>query len=725
MRPLLLILLAALGAVPAMAVDDTPANFSFYYRLINPPTLNPVSPLTNVTFPDTAVGKTTQVTFLIQTTSATASSYTIKNPAVSGPGFGLVQQSGTVPAAGSGFASILLSFSPTAGEFGNGTLQFTLVGPTGLSFDFTFTLFARIVAPRVITSYSLSSTNNQVTVQAGDTILFANTPVNSTSQATFTVANSGTAPATVESVSLNGDAYKLGNLGLVPATVAAGTEFRFNITFTPAAAKRFTGTLAVSINGKPGTYTLDGQGTSANFTYQTVSGSTSKPIAPGATITLPDTAADGVAKSTITIQVANSGNADGVIPNINLTGTDFQVANLPALPKTLGAANTVSTAPNSTLFDLVYQPAKPGPSTGRLQIGNDIFLLAGNGLGSVLSVAADVGTGPITVLNRGTIAVPNTLVGARRSIFLTVTNTGNQPATVSSFSAAGPVFTTPSLPALPVALAPGQSQRFEVRFAPVSLGAATATLAVNDQTFTLVGAGDPPATLPAVTISGVSAQTDPLQQPAATLQLASVYASDLKGTLTLTFLSDSFADDPAIQFANGLRTINFTIPANATQAVFDQLGRSAPFQTGTVSGTVLLTAKFTTGNVDVTPDSAPTRSTVILPGPPQLSSVRLGTQSGSSFQLLISGYSTSRSVAQLALQFTGAPGSNLQTTTQTVDVASAFTNFYADPASRSFGSQFTLTLTLTITGDINALQSVSVTASNSRGISAAKSVAFK
>jgi len=162
--------------------------------------------------------------------------------------------------------------------------------------------------------------------------------------------------------------------------------------------------------------------------------------------------------------------------------------------------------------------------------------------------------------------VPNTAVGARRSVFITVTNTGNLPATVSSFSAAGPVFTTPTLPALPVALAPGASQRFEVRFAPVSIGAVTATLAINDQIFTLVGSGDPPAALPAITISGVSAQTDPLQQPSATVQLASAYPADLRGVLTLAFLSDSFADDPAIQFANGTRTVNFTIPANTTQA---------------------------------------------------------------------------------------------------------------------------------------------------------------
>lgn len=722
---LLTILLAAFALASTATADDLPNSLQFFYRVANPPTLNPITQLGTVLFPDTAIGKTSTVTFLIQTGQSSPNVYTIKNPTVTGAGFSLAQQSGTVPAQANGFGTILLNFTPTVGDFSNGTLQFTLTSPSGLSFDYTFALFGRIVSAKVVTSYTLSSTNNQTVIQPGDTIAFPNTAVNTTAQASFTIANTGTGPTTVDSVSLTGDAYKLGNLSLIPATVAGGNNFSFTITFAPVAAKRYVGQLTVSVGGKAATYSLDGQGTAAAFTYQTISGSTARPLVPGATIALPDTATDGIAKSTVTIQVTNSGNADGMLATINLSGTDFQLANLPALPKTLAGTGSTSGQSNSTFFDLVYMPTKPGPSTGRLQIGNDVFLLTGNGLGAVLSITADVGTGGIAVSNRGTIAVPNTAVGARRSIFITVTNTGNLPATVSSFSAAGPVFTTPTLPALPVALAPGASQRFEVRFAPVSIGAVTAALAVNDQIFTLVGSGDPPAALPAVTISGVSAQTDPLQQPSATVQLASTYPADLRGMLTLAFLSDSFADDPAIQFANGTRTVNFLIPANTTQAIFDQLGRAAPFQTGTVSGRVVLSATFTVGTVDLTPTSAPNLSTIIPPGPPQLSSVRLGNQSTNTIQLLISGYATSRSVTQLALQFTGAAGTNLQTSQQTIDVASAFTNFYTDPSSRQFGSQFTLTLTLTINGDPNALQTISVTASNARGSSAAKSVALR
>ena len=718
-------LLAVFALCGIAAADDLPSSLTFYYTVSTAPALNPVTSITPITFPDTPLGKSSAVNFLIQTAQTSKNTYTIVNPLVRGTGFTLGGSSGTVPAMASGFGLIPISFSPTSGDVANGLLTFTLATTTGLSFDYSFTLFARTTSPKVTTSYSLSSTNNQIVIQPGNTIPFPNTAINAIAQATFIVANSGTGPATVDSVSIAGDGFKLASLSLVPSIVSAGGDFRFMISFTPLAANHYTGSLTVSIAGVSGTYTLDGQGTSATLTYQTISGTTAKPLATGSTIAFPDTVADGVAKSTVTIQVTNTGNADGMLANVNLSGTDFTLANLPALPKTLAAANSTTGVSSSALFDIVYQPSKPGPSTGRLQIGNDVFNLAGNGLGALLTVAADVGTGPIAVISKGTIAVPNTAVGTRRSIFVTVTNTGNQSATVSSFSASGIVFTTPSLPSLPVALAAGQSQRFEVRFTPISTGAVTGTLTVNDQTFTLVGSGDPPAALSGVTISGVGAQTDPLQQPAISVRLASAYTSDLKGVLTLTFFSDSFADDPAIQFANGTRTVNFTIPANTSQAVFDQLGTTAPFQTGTVSGRIVFSTTFTVGSVDLTPATVPSLTTTIPPGPPQLSSVRLGTPGTNTFQLLISGYATSRSVQTLALQFTGASGTNLVTTSQTVDVSSAFTNWYSDPSSRAFGSQFTLTLTLTINGDINALASVSVTASNAKGTSGAKSVSLK
>jgi hypothetical protein len=712
--------LAFAGA--ACAQNDTASEFAFSYRVVGTPIVNNVAPAGTLVFPDTSVGKSSAITLLITSATLVKSDYAIDNLAVTGSGFTAVA-SPTVPAQGGGFGTVALTFTPTAGGAVNGSVQFTLASPSNQQFNYVFNLFGNGLAPKVITSYISPTTGDQLPVQSGDIVAIPNTPVGSSSSTTFVVSNTGTGSTTVDSVATTGSGFSITNLGLTPATLNAVTDFHFQITFTPLAAQTYTGTLTVSIGGKISTFALTGQGTSSAFTYQLLTGTGNKPIAPGAAIALPDTPADGVSKNTVTIQVTNTGNLDTSLSAVNVTGTDFQLLNLPVLPATLKANG------GATLFSIVYQPKAPGVSAGRLQIGNDVFNLTGNALGAQLTFSVNVGTGALALQTGGAIAVPNTTVGGKRMVSVSVTNAGNQPATVSSFSVSGAAFTTPVPMPLPVTLAPGDAKTFSFTFSPTVIGEVTGTLAINDQTFRLIAAGDAPPPLPQVTFTGVQNTTSPLQQPAVGIQLAAPYASDLTGVLTLSFLSDSFADDPSIEFATGARTLPFTIPANTTQAVFTQLGKSAAFQTGTLSGAVTFSATFTAGAVDITPTALPVKTTVIPQGPPQLRSVRVNgtasTAGSSTIQLLISGYSTTRTVSQLAFQFAGATGTNVTTSALTSDVSSAFTSWYANPGSKVFGSQFTVTIALTVTGDPNALQSISVTASNSQGTSQPVSVTLR
>jgi hypothetical protein len=69
------------------------------------------------------------------------------------------------------------------------------------------------------------------------------------------------------------------------------------------------------------------------------------------------------------------------------------------------------------------------------------------------------------------------------------------------------------------------------------------------------------------------------------------------------------------------------------------------------------------------------------------------------------------------LQFAPAPGSDLQTTSLTVNVDVPFSTWYRSGASIQFGSQFTAVVVIQVSGDINAVQSVTATASNARGAS--------
>ena len=69
----------------------------------------------------------------------------------------------------------------------------------------------------------------------------------------------------------------------------------------------------------------------------------------------------------------------------------------------------------------------------------------------------------------------------------------------------------------------------------------------------------------------------------------------------------------------------------------------------------------------------------------------------------------------MSLQFNPAPGSSLETTTVTVPVTAAFNAWFNSAGSRAFGGSFRLTLPLTVTGELSAVDSVVVRLTNSVG----------
>jgi hypothetical protein len=63
-------------------------------------------------------------------------------------------------------------------------------------------------------------------------------------------------------------------------------------------------------------------------------------------------------------------------------------------------------------------------------------------------------------------------------------------------------------------------------------------------------------------------------------------------------------------------------------------------------------------------------------------------------------------------------GAKLQTTSVSVDVSSLFAAWYQNPASLATGSQFSLTVPFTVSGNVSTIASVTVTLTNSLGASA-------
>jgi hypothetical protein len=203
---------------------------------------------------------------------------------------------------------------------------------------------------------------------------------------------------------------------------------------------------------------------------------------------------------------------------------------------------------------------------------------------------------------------------------------------------------------------------------------------------------------------------------------------DLNGVLTLTTSGD-FGTDPAVQFSTGSstgnRTVDFTIPANSTNADFVGQGSQILLQTGTVAETVTLTPSFTTtAGVVLTPASPTTLPFTIASLAPVLQSIQITNETTSGFSVVIVGYSTTRSLSSVNVTFNPATGFNLTTSTFTSDVSQVAALWFDSASSQTFGGLFQLTIPFNLTGTVpttqtlvNTIASVSATVSNSTGTS--------
>mgnify|MGYP000622147679 CR=1 FL=1 len=230
--------------------------------------------------------------------------------------------------------------------------------------------------------------------------------------------------------------------------------------------------------------------------------------------------------------------------------------------------------------------------------------------------------------------------------------------------------------------------------------------------------------LPRSSVQGLDANVNPVQQPQVSLLLDSAFPILVSGRLTLTFTSDATnpADDPAVQFSTGGRTVDFTIPAGQTRAVFP--AATLAIQTGTVAGRIVVTAQFRAAGVDVTPSPAPSFTATVRAAAPVISSVR-ATRTSTGIEVVVTGFSTPRAMTQAVFRFAPSGVGTLQTTELTVPLDTVFTTWYRSDASRSFGSSFSYTQPFTVTGNVAAIGSVSVTLTNAQGSSQPMSAAIQ
>ncbi len=693
-------------------------SFSATYALANGNVI-PLSSGVTITFPPVDINVTSTATITVSNQGG--GSGTVNSISTTGAAFqltGLPAFPATVAANQTLRFGIV--FAPTQSGTYSGTFSISWTGGA-----VSGNLSASTAPSSISLSYIDPATNNVLPLANNSTLPFPNTLIGSVANISLLAPNTGTGTGFINSISLGGanaSVFQLLNLPPFPVSVAPNQQATFGVRFTPQLLQTYSATLTVTVNGQPLTVNLSAQGTGPQYTYSVTAASGTTTVASGGTVAIAGTSVGQT--TSVTVSVTNNGTGNGQIPGISVTGQGLALSNLPPFPLTLASAA-------SQQFTLSFTPTQPGPATGQLTIGTATFTVTSTGIGSQLVYSYANSAGSTTVVAGGTVIFAPLAVGSTENVVFTVQNTGTSAASISSINlaAASSVFTLQQLPGLPLSLAPNAAVTFTASFAPNNTGTVAVTLAVDTVAFTLSGTGSPPPSLPAYQFQGPSGTLAAAQQPALGLTLASPYALAIQGSLTLTFTSDVFTDDPSIQFASGGRTVNFTIPANSTQAVFQGGNSTIALQSGTTAGTILITPSFATqGGYNLTPSSPNTLTLTVPHSVPQLTSATITSVTSTSFTLVLNGYTTTRVLNSLTVQFTPVAGTSLSTSSVPISLGAAATAWFESATAAGFGGSFVVAVPFTLQGGgstanpVGLLQSLSVTATNDVGTSPAVSV---
>jgi len=625
--------------------------------------------------------------------------------------------------------SVSVRFQPTSGQRAVGAIRFFYtdtpppVPAGGRITSNSAGLNLNGVAPDYTFTYLPPPSANATPLQSGGTIAFPSTAVNDTASAAVVIGNRGSGTGTIGNITATGAAFSLTSLPNPPTTIDPNREVRFAVRYAPTNIESSTGTVRIELVDRTVTFNITGSSSGPVYSYELVNGSASTALARGATVAVPDIAVGD--KSVVTLRIKNTGNADGRIAVIGVQGAGFTVTDAPFLPATLTPGGTATVA-------VTFTPTAPGRFTGRLRIGDDSFDVVSNGLGSNLTFSYVAGPVTTALTNAGSVIFPPVVAGQTATVRFVISNTGTSPTAVNSVGvlATGNTFTTTNVPPLPVSLAPGASLAFDVNFAPLATGSLSGTLRVDSLSFTLSGLANQPPAISNYLFTGATGAQQPAQQLSVGLSLAQVYPLTLRGTLTLAFNSDVFANDPAVQFAVGGRTVNFTVPPGQRDAVFATNQAQVRLQTGTVAGSIVLTPSFQTdGGIILTPIDPPALSLTVASAAPRLLSLQVTGRTSTGFQLLVTGLATSRQITQIDLTFTATSGENIGSSRVTIAAESSFNAWYQGTASAQFGSQFTATIPITLSGDVvnvttlvETIRSVSAILTNRVGASNSVSV---
>ena len=284
-------------------------------------------------------------------------------------------------------------------------------------------------------------------------------------------------------------------------------------------------------------------------------------------------------------RVRNSSASADWLQGLNIAGSGFSFAVLPALPVQLAAGAAAD-------FVVRFSPSDTGSYSAYLNINGVRTVLLGTAK-VTLSLARLEGTSGTVLTNGDSVDFGSVERGSQATQRFELANMTGQPLTVQQLAVSGAVFHGPAGATTPLTLQPGAPVIFEIAFAPQATGPAQGLVQLDGRSFVLLGTGkepDPPKPQIAVepqTLRGA-------QQAKISVKLALASRTSTSGELSMQFQASvpGKTSDPAVQFpATGKQTISFTV------AEGDEVARFAgqpdtEFQTGTTAGSIVFTVKL-------------------------------------------------------------------------------------------------------------------------------------
>ncbi len=384
-------------------------------------------------------------------------------------------------------------------------------------------------APNSPASVALSGSGVQSALTANPSSFnFGNVLVGSSGTQTITLSNSGTASVTISAASASGTGFSLTGLS-VPATLNAGQNTSFTVSFAPASAASFTGSVSITSNapGSPLTIALSGTGVTATFQ-----------LTPNPT-SLSFGSVNLGSNSSLSASLSNTGNSNVTISSVTVSGAGFTAS---------GVTPGTTLTPNQTVtLSVAFAPASAGSVTGSVSVAsnatNSPTIIALSGTGATVTPVLNVSPTALSFGNQ----VVNTTSGAQS---VSVSNAGSTAITVNNVQAAAP-FAVSGFTGV-TTLNAGQSLPLAVTFTPTAQTAYNGTLTItynstSSATVTLSGTG-------IVQTSGMyTSRTDRNAAPETLPTLCSpapctMTSSDLNPNLTYTRVTDANTDG-GVQFS--------------------------------------------------------------------------------------------------------------------------------------------------------------------------------